>query len=144
MGLIPQRIAAAVAGALGVVGLLLAAIGIFGVTAYAVTRRTREIGIRVALGADQGAVMRLLLRQGLVLTSLGLVLGLGLAAIGAQLIQGLLYGVSGVDPITFGGACVLFAIVSMVATYVPARRALESIRWSHSATNSRRRGGLAP
>ena len=124
LGLIPQRIAAAVAGALGVVGLLLAAIGIFGVTAYAVTRRTREIGIRVALGADHGAVMRLLLRQGLVLTSLGLVLGLGLAAIGAQLIQGLLYGVSGVDPMTFGGACVLFAIVSMIATYVPARRAL--------------------
>ena len=109
MGLIPQRIAAAVAGALGVVGLLLAAIGIFGVTAYAVTRRTREIGIRVALGADHREVMRLLLRQGLMLTAIGLVLGLGLAALGAQLIQGLLYGVSGVDPVTFGGACALFA-----------------------------------
>ncbi|MDQ3486507.1 MAG: ABC transporter permease [Acidobacteriota bacterium] len=124
LGLIPQRIAAAVAGALGVVGLLLAAIGIFGVTAYAVTRRTREIGIRVALGADHQKVMRLLLRQGLILTGIGLVLGLGLAAIGAQLIQGLLYGVNGIDPITFGSACVLFAIVSTVATYIPARRAL--------------------
>ena len=112
------------AGALGAVGLLLAAIGIFGVTAYAVTRRTREIGIRVALGADHQKVMRLLLRQGLLLTGVGLVLGLGLAALGSQLIQGLLYGVSGVDPVTFGGACVLFAIVSMLATYIPARRAL--------------------
>ncbi|MDQ3417418.1 MAG: ABC transporter permease [Acidobacteriota bacterium] len=124
LGLIPQRIAGAVAGALGVVGLLLAAIGIFGVTAYAVTRRTREIGIRVALGADHQNVMRLLLRQGLMLTGIGLILGLGLAAIGAQLIQGLLYGVNGVDPLTFGTACALFAIVSLIATYIPARRAL--------------------
>jgi putative ABC transport system permease protein len=124
LGLVPQRIAAAVAGALGVVGLLLAAVGIFGVTAYAVTRRTREIGIRIALGADHGNVMRLLLRQGLMLTGIGLVLGVGLAAVGAQLIQGLLYGVSGVDPVTFASACALFGVVSMIATYLPARRAL--------------------
>jgi putative ABC transport system permease protein len=58
------------------------------------------------------------------LTAIGLVLGLALAALGAQLIQGLLYGVSGIDPVTFGSACALFAVVSMLATYIPARRAL--------------------
>jgi predicted permease len=124
LGLIPQRIAAAVAGALGLVGLLLAAIGIFGVTAYAVSRRTREIGIRVALGADRGHVMRLLLVQGARLTALGLILGVCAAAAGARLIQGLLYGVGNLDPLTFGGACLLFALVSLLATYIPARRAL--------------------
>lgn len=124
LGLIPQRIAAAIAGTLGVVGLLLAGIGIFGVTAYAVNRRTREIGIRVALGAEHRDVMRLVLRQGAVLATLGILIGLCVAAAGARVIQGLLYGIGSLDPVTFGGACVLFAVVSMLATYIPARRAL--------------------
>ena len=124
IGLVPQRIAAAVAGSLGLVGLLLAALGIFGVTAYAVNRRTREIGIRVALGADHGDVMRLVLVQGARLAATGVVLGLCAGAAGARLIQGLLYGVGSLDPVTFGGACLLFAAVSMLATYIPARRAL--------------------
>ena len=67
IGLVPQRLVASVAGSLGLVGLVLAAIGIYGVTAYTVSRRTREIGIRVALGADQARVLRLVLRQGLIL-----------------------------------------------------------------------------
>ena len=121
---IPQRIAGAIAGTLGVVGLLLAAMGIYGVTAYAVNRRTREIGIRVALGASSREVMTLLLRQGAVLTTIGLLLGVALAAVGAQVISSLLYGISGVDPVTFGAACTLFAAVALVATYLPARRAL--------------------
>jgi putative ABC transport system permease protein len=121
---IPQRVVGAVAATLGVVGLLLAAMGIYGVTAYAVHRRTREIGIRVALGADRREVLGLLLRQGAVLTAIGLVLGMALAAAGAQLIRSLLYGISGIDPLTFGAACALFATVALVATYVPARRAL--------------------
>ena len=124
INVIPQRIAAAVAGTLGVVGLLLAAIGIYGVTAYAVSRRTREIGIRVALGAKHGDVMRLMLRQGAVLAAAGVVLGIVLAALGSQLIVSLLNGVSAVDPLTFIGAAVLFAAVTLLATYVPARRAL--------------------
>jgi hypothetical protein len=76
IGLIPQRIVAAVAGSLGVVVLLLAAIGIYGVTSYGVNRRTREIGVRMALGADRGTVLRLVLRQGLVLTAIGVAIGL--------------------------------------------------------------------
>ncbi len=123
IGLVPQRIAAAVAGSLGVVGLLLAAIGIYGVTAYAVSRRTREIGIRVALGADRRRVLQLVLRQGLVLTATGVAIGAGLAALGARLLEGLLFGVRGLDPIAFAAAAALFTIVSAIATYVPARRA---------------------
>jgi ABC-type antimicrobial peptide transport system permease subunit len=123
-GTIPQRIASAISGTLGIVGLLLAAIGIYGVTSYAVNQRTREIGIRVALGADRRNVMRLVLRQGLVLAAIGIAMGIGLAALGSQLIRSLLYGISGLDPITFGGAAVTFALIALLASYVPARRAL--------------------
>jgi predicted permease len=123
IGLIPQRVVAAVAGSLGIVGLVLAAIGIYGVTAYAVSRRTREIGIRVALGADEGRVLRLVLRQGLVLAGTGVAIGSSLAALGSPLLESLLYGVRGLDPLTFGAACALFAAVTLVATYIPARRA---------------------
>jgi predicted permease len=123
-GTIPQRIASAISGVLGIVGLLLAAIGIYGVTSYAVNQRTREIGIRVALGADHHAVMRLVLRQGLVLAGVGVSFGVALAAVGAQLIQNLLYGISGLDPITFGGASLTFGLIALIASYIPARRAL--------------------
>jgi predicted permease len=121
---IPQRIAGAIAGTLGIVGMLLAAMGIYGVTAYAVSRRTREIGIRMALGAGSREVMALVLRQSAALTAIGVALGLVLAAAGAQVIQSLLYGISGADPVTFGGACAVFAAIALVATWVPARRAL--------------------
>ena len=124
LGTIPQRIAAALAGTLGAVGLLLASIGIYGVTSYAVTRRTREIGIRMALGAESRAVMRLVLKQGAVLAGIGVILGLGLGAVGGQLVQSLLYGVSGMDPVTFAVAAGLFAAVTLAATYIPARRAM--------------------
>ena len=105
IGLVPQRIVASVAGSLGIVGLVLAAIGIYGVTAYAVSRRTREIGIRVALGADEGRVLRLVLRQGLILAAIGVGIGVVLAGIGSTLVESLLYGVRGLDPVTFLGAC---------------------------------------
>ena len=123
IGLVPQRIAAAVAGSLGLVGLLLAAIGVYGVTSYAVSRRTHEIGIRVALGADQRGVLRLVLRQGLTLAGIGVGIGVAIAAVGSRVLGGLLFGVPPVDPLTFGGACALFAVVTLVATYIPARRA---------------------
>jgi predicted permease len=123
LSLIPQRIAAAVAGSLGLVGLLLAAIGIYGVTSYAVSRRTREIGIRIALGADHGRVIRLVLRQGLALAASGVAIGVAIAAVGSKFLESLLFGVRGLDPITFGGACLLFGVVTLVASYVPARRA---------------------
>jgi len=121
--LIPQRIAGAVAASLGIVVLLLAAIGIYGVTSYSVARRTREIGIRMALGADRATVLRLVIKQGVMLTAGGIVLGLALGAAGAQLLRSLLFGVSALDPIAFGGAAMLFAIVSIAASYLPARRA---------------------
>jgi ABC-type antimicrobial peptide transport system permease subunit len=78
----------------------------------------------VALGAARRDVLRLVLGQGALLTALGTVLGLAVAAAGTRLIRGLLYGVGTLDPLTFGGACLLFALVSMLATYIPARRAL--------------------
>jgi len=121
--LIPQRIAAAVAASLGVVVLLLAAIGIYGVTSYSVSRRTREIGIRMALGADKTNVLRLIVRQGAVLTATGVALGLAAGAAGAQVMRSLLFGISALDPIAFGGAATLFALVSLAASYLPARRA---------------------
>jgi predicted permease len=123
IGLVPQRVAASVAGSLGTVGLLLAAMGIYGVTAYAVARRTREIGIRVALGADSATVLRLVLRQGFVLAGIGIVLGVSLAALGARFLEWLLFGIGALDPATFISSCVLFAIVTLVATYIPARAA---------------------
>jgi predicted permease len=121
--LIPQRIAGAVAGSLGVVVLLLAAIGIYGVTSYSVDRRTREIGIRMALGANRSTVLRLVIRQGMVLTAIGVAIGLAAGAAGAQVLRSLLFGISALDPIAFGGAALLFGAVSLAASYLPARRA---------------------
>jgi putative ABC transport system permease protein len=121
--LLPQSMAAAVAGSLGVVGMLLAAIGIYGVTAYSVSRRRRELAIRMALGADHGRVIRFVLRHTLFLTAVGMTLGMVLAAVGSRLIESFLFGMKGLDVITFGAAFVLFALVTMVASYIPARRA---------------------
>jgi ABC-type antimicrobial peptide transport system permease subunit len=123
IGLVPQRLAASVAGTLGIVGLLLCAIGIYGVTSYSVAQRTREIGIRIALGADRRNVLRLVLRQGFVLAAVGTAIGVVIAAVGSTFLESLLYGVRGLDPLTFGAACALFAVVTLAATYVPARRA---------------------
>ncbi len=123
IGLVPQRIAASVAGTLGIVGLILCAIGIYGVTSYAVAQRTREIGIRVALGADHRSVVRLVLRQGLALAAAGTAIGLVIAGVGSTFLESLLYGVRGFDPITFGGTCLLFFAVTLVASYIPARHA---------------------
>jgi ABC-type antimicrobial peptide transport system permease subunit len=124
LGVIPQRIAAAVAGSLGIVGLLLAGVGIYGVTAYAVSRRTREIGIRMALGADKRRVMRLVLGQSLVLSGIGVAAGVFLAAVGSRLLESLLLGLRGLDPITFLTACALFVLMTLAASFVPALRAM--------------------
>jgi len=124
LGLVPQLVAASVAGSLGIVGLLLAAIGVYGVTAYMVTSRTREIGIRIALGAQPADVLRLVLRHGLRLTLAGAAIGLVLAAAAARLIVSLLMGVGPMDGVTFAGASVLFVAIGLAACYVPARRAL--------------------
>ncbi len=132
--LIPQRIAASVSGSLGIVGLLLAAIGIYGVTAYMVSSRTREIGIRVALGAQRGDIVLMVLRQGLMLALAGVAIGLTLAAGASRLIGSLLFGIGPTDPLAFGGSAVLFFLIGLVACYLPARRAtgvdaMEALRY---------------
>ena len=116
------RIAAAVAGSVGAIGLLLAAIGIYGVTSYAVTRRTREIGIRLSLGAGRAKVVGMVVRQGMMLVAIGSAIGLILSAGAGQLIVAR-FGVPPPDVPMFAGAAIAFAIVGLVACLVPARRA---------------------
>jgi predicted permease len=123
LGLVPQRVAASVSGSLGLVGLLLAALGIYGVTAYMVASRTREIGVRVALGAQPSAIVQMVLRQGMSLALWGAAIGLALAAAASRLLGSLLFGVAPVDPLAFGGSALLFVVIGLVACFVPARRA---------------------
>jgi putative ABC transport system permease protein len=104
------------------VALALAAVGIYGVMAQAVTRRTREIGIRMALGAGQTSVAAMVLRQGMTLALVGLVLGLGGALALTRLLRGLLYEVSPTDPLTLGAGVAFLAVVALLATWLPARR----------------------
>jgi putative ABC transport system permease protein len=102
---------------------LLAAVGIFGVMNYSVTQRTREIGLRMALGAQPGRVMRLVLRQGLTLTLIGIGLGLIGSLALTRLMSSLLFGVDATDPVTFTAMVLFLAVVSLIACYIPARRA---------------------
>jgi predicted permease len=121
--LFPYRMAAIVLGSFGVLAIVLAAIGIYGVMSYVVAGRTREIGVRVALGAARRDVLVLMIKQGMSLALLGLGFGL-LGAFGiAQLIVKLLFGVNPADPITFVGVSLLLALVAALACYFPARRA---------------------
>jgi predicted permease len=121
--LLPQRLSAALAAAFGGLGVVLAAIGLYGVIAYGVSRRTREIGIRVALGADRRAMLGLVMRQGLTLAAYGAVAGGLLAAVAARLLAGVMYGVGAADPIAWGGAFGALVLAAALANYLPARRA---------------------
>jgi len=121
--LYPQKVAAVVLGVLGVVALALAAVGLYGLMAYAMTQRTHEIGIRMALGARPGDVLGLAVRQGMGLALTGLLVGIVAAAAVTRLASGLLVNVSATDPLIFAGVAVVFVLAGMVACLIPARRA---------------------
>jgi ABC-type antimicrobial peptide transport system permease subunit len=105
------------------VAIALAAIGVYGVMAYAVALRTREIGIRVALGAQRSDVLSLVLRQSTILTAVGIVLGIAGAAILTQSMRGMLFGLTPLDPATIGAVAVIFVAVATCAAFLPAWRA---------------------
>jgi len=121
-----QRMAADLLGAMGVLALLLAAIGLYGVMAYAVSQRTQELGIRLALGASPGSLLGMIVRQGMKLTTIGLAIGLALAlgafgSIGA--VRTLLPGISPLDPLTFVAVPVVLGLIALLASWIPGRRA---------------------
>jgi ABC-type antimicrobial peptide transport system permease subunit len=117
------RLASLFLGVLGVIALLLAGVGLYGVMAYSVSQRTREIGIRMALGADPKGVLWMALRRGLLLALSGIGAGLVIALAAAPQIEPLLYRVSPVDPISIAGAALFLIVVAVIASLIPALRA---------------------
>lgn len=121
-------------GIASAVALLLGAVGIYGVVSYAVSQRTREIGVRMALGARRSDVSRLVLREGVVLTGIGLLVGLAFAVGLTRLMSSLLFGVNPIDPFTYALVSLALACIALLASYIPARRAAsihptEALRW---------------
>jgi predicted permease len=121
----PRRVAASLLTVLGVIALLLAAVGLYSVMAYSVTQRTHEIGIRMALGGQRGRVMSLILQKGLVLTLIGLAAGLVAALSASQVVASVLLNVSATDPLIFLGASLFLAVIALLASLFPARRATQ-------------------
>ncbi len=122
--LLPERAGAILAAGFGGIGTLLAAIGLYGVIAYSVSRRTREIGIRVALGANRAQVLGMVMRQGLTVAAIGAASGAVIAAFVARLLSGVIYGIGAADPIAWGGALIALIAAAVLANYIPARRAM--------------------
>jgi putative ABC transport system permease protein len=118
-----RRLSALLIGVFATVALVLAAVGIYGVMSYAVTQRTQEIGIRMALGAEQEHVLRMVLRNGTALALAGIAIGLAAAFVLARLIAALLFETSTADPPTFSVVPLVLLAVALLASYLPARRA---------------------
>ena len=119
------RAGAALFSIFGGLALSLAVVGLYGVKAYSVARRTREIGIRMALGAQAGAVLRMIMGEGSIMLVSGVALGLLLAMATAKILSGILYGVGALDPIAFTVAPLVLTISALIATWLPARRATQ-------------------
>jgi predicted permease len=122
-GLLRERLMATLSGFFGALAAVLAVIGLYGVISYMVARRTNEIGIRMALGADGAGIVRLILREALLLLGIGLVVGCGLALAAARTASSMLFGLKPYDPATLAFAIVTLAMVAIAASYIPARRA---------------------
>jgi predicted permease len=123
--LYPARMGAALIGVFGLLALSLAAVGLYGVMSYSVSQRTREIGVRMALGARATDLLRLVLREAMTLVVVGTAIGWALAAALSRLIASFLYGVGPMDLVTFAAIPVLLATVALIASYLPARRAMK-------------------
>jgi len=122
-GLWAPRMGAGLLTVFGGLALILAIVGVYGVLSYSVTQQTREIGIRMAMGAQTDNVLKLVIRQGMRLAVGGLVLGLAVALFAMRVLSSLLFGVSAHDPLIFGGVSLILATAAIVACYIPARRA---------------------
>jgi predicted permease len=119
-----ERLLARLGSLFGLLALGLACIGVYGLLAYGVAQRTREFGVRMALGAQRNSVLSLVLRQGLALALVGVAIGIAISAAFARYLQSLLFGVSAVDPFTFAAISLLLLLVAALACYLPARRAM--------------------
>jgi ABC-type antimicrobial peptide transport system permease subunit len=117
------RLGAQLTGAMGLLGLVLAVVGVYSVASYAAAQRTQEIGIRMAIGATPGDILKMVLRQGLGIVAIGLLVGLAAAFAGTRLLGDLFYGVKPSDPLTYASVATLLLAVALLASWIPARRA---------------------
>jgi putative ABC transport system permease protein len=121
--LLPVRMGAVLVGVFGLLGMVLASVGLYGVVAYSVSRRTHEIGLRMALGAETSNVLGMVVKQGMLVAMVGVALGLAGAAAVSRVLSSVLYDVSPIDPLSFGVAALLLLSVALAANLIPARRA---------------------
>lgn len=120
---VEDRLIARLTGLFGVLALVLASVGLYGITSYSVARRTNEIGVRMALGATRGNVIQMVLRSALLLVAVGLAIGVPAALLGGRLMSTQLYGVHAYDPLTMSVAVVVLSVFAALAGFIPARRA---------------------